>query len=251
MFNKECVILHAPHSSLVIPEEERKQILLNDDELRIELLAMTDHFVDELFFFPGVDMITSLTSRLVVDMEKFRDDKEEIMAPVGMGAVYIKTSVGKDLRESNNASRELLLSRYYDPYHSEFEHRVEEKLNQYGRCVILDCHSFPAVPLPYELDQDPHRPDICLGTCDFHTSKELLGYAVEFFSQHNLSVAVNRPFSGTIVPIKYYQTEKRVCSMMVELNKGLYMDESNGQKAAAFNTISKLVLDFMQGFIVL
>jgi len=43
-------ILHIPHSSNIIPEEERANIMLNDNELADELLKMTDWFTDELFF---------------------------------------------------------------------------------------------------------------------------------------------------------------------------------------------------------
>ena len=41
-------------------------------------------------------------------------------------------------------------------------------------CLIIDGHSFPALPLPYELNQRAFRPDFCIGTDDFHTPEELV-----------------------------------------------------------------------------
>ena len=43
------MIFHIPHSSTAIPAEVRGSIVLDDVELDAEILAMTDHFTDELF----------------------------------------------------------------------------------------------------------------------------------------------------------------------------------------------------------
>ena len=41
-------------------------------------------------------------------------------------------------------------------------------------CLIVDGHSFPALPLQYELQQTAFRPDFCLSTDEFHTPEELV-----------------------------------------------------------------------------
>jgi hypothetical protein len=46
-----AMILHIPHSSDVIPENLRDQIVLSDDDLAAELTLMTDAFTDELLPF--------------------------------------------------------------------------------------------------------------------------------------------------------------------------------------------------------
>ena len=46
-------------------------------------------------------------------------------------------------------------------------------------------------------------------------------------SKHNLDVALNTPFAGTIVPLKHYGKEPRVNSVMLEIRRDQYMDESN------------------------
>ena len=43
------LVLHVPHSSHLVPPEARRAILLNDAELRSELLRMTDAYTDERF----------------------------------------------------------------------------------------------------------------------------------------------------------------------------------------------------------
>ena len=39
------------------------------------------------------------------------------------------------------------------------------------------------------------------------------------------STARDQPFSGTIVPMKYYRKDHRVQSLMIEINRWLYLGE--------------------------
>ena len=94
------LILHIPHSSKVIPDEVRTQILLSNSQLKDELNCMTDAFTDDLFAqdTEGMHTIIYPVSRLVIDPERFIDDKKESMSTKGMGVVYLLTSEGKNLR---------------------------------------------------------------------------------------------------------------------------------------------------------
>ena len=109
-------------------------------------------------------------SRLVVDPERFSEDAQELMSRVGMGLTCTKGSLRQPLRNPPTQSkRQELLERYYIPHHQKLTDAVEESLLANDHCLIIDGHSFPALPLPYELNQTAFRPDFCLGTDDFHT----------------------------------------------------------------------------------
>jgi N-formylglutamate amidohydrolase len=100
------ILINVPHSSTYIPPEELKYF--RAPYLQHELDAMTDHYCDDLYD-TGNDMICFPISRLVCDPERFRDDSEEIMASVGMGAVYTACSDGKELRTITAYHREEIL----------------------------------------------------------------------------------------------------------------------------------------------
>jgi N-formylglutamate deformylase len=110
--------------------------------------------------------------------------------------------------------------------------RSRQKLSgviaQSGVCLIVDCHSFPSVALPYELDQTSERADICIGTDAFHTPSLVRDAIVEAAKREGYSVAVDAPFSGALVPLSAYQKDRRVLSVMIEVNRRLYMDEHSG-----------------------
>ena len=237
------LIIHIPHSSTRVLQEVRKKILLDDSGLKAELLGMTDHYVNKLAETPENcgPVIRFQYSRLVVDPERFRDDNQEIMASVGMGAVYTSTSDGKALRSVSKKDRENLLRNYYDPYHQLLEETAEQLLNTAGKCLILDLHSFPSKLLPYELNQTTGRPHICIGSDSYHTPDGLIRLSKEYFSNLKLSVEINSPFSGTLVTIKFYSKDEGVQSIMIEINRSLYMGEKSGEKLSRFNQIQGLV----------
>jgi N-formylglutamate amidohydrolase len=245
---KSSIIFHIPHSSTHLPIEIRRDMLIDDNELESELLKMTDHYVDELAEDTAdyVSLIKFPYSRLVVDPERFRNESKEIMASVGMAAVYSSTSEGKPLRHVKEDDKARLLKTYYDPYHQEFENKAAEIIYEFGKCLIIDLHSFPSKPLPYELIQNDERPDFCLGTDEYHTSEKLMRFAENFFRDAGFSTKINEPFAGTFVPLTFYQKDKRVGSIMVEINRSLYMDEISGEKTNGFFKIRDLINNFIR-----
>ncbi len=214
------LFLHIPHSSVLIPEEYRERFR-SDPEA--ELPFMTDWYTDELFGGPA-DRLVFPVSRLVCDPERFRDDEAESMSRVGMGAVYTRGHDCRPLRDVSAEERESILRRWYDPHHRELESMTARRLETFGRCLILDCHSFHPVPLPYEPDQRGGRPDICIGTDPYHTPEELAVLVGERFRRLGYSVLRDSPYSGTIVPLSRYGADPRVFSLMIEVNRGLYLD---------------------------
>jgi N-formylglutamate amidohydrolase len=164
------------------------------------------------------------------------------MSAVGMGVLYTQTSEGEVLRSPKYTSgkyRSHLLEEYYFPHHNVFYKLVESALRRTGSALIIDCHSFPSVPLPYELDQSTDRPDICIGTDDFHTPVELGRRLRSEFVGMGYRVDLNAPFSGSIVPTQFYQSNTKVKSAMIEVNRQLYMNEKTTEKNSDFPKVCR------------
>lgn len=243
------VVLHIPHSSVIIPDGIRDSLLLSPTELHNELLWMTDWYTDELFALTEKEAISIHypVSRLVVDPERFPDDSSEPMAARGMGAVYTSTSQGASLRnEPTPIQRSVLIEKFYTPHHTALENAVGLTLDCFGYCLLVDCHSFSSHPLPYELDQQPDRPDICLGTDNFHTPGWLLDSAINILQEHGFRVAINTPFSGALVPASYFNQSKSVIAIMIEINRRMYINELTSEKLPNFEFIATAVQDTVQ-----
>jgi N-formylglutamate amidohydrolase len=144
-----------------------------------------------------------------------------------MGAVYTRTSHGTLLRDADPRTEQTLLDEYFIPYARAMTDLVDERLAATGRAVILDVHSYPSKPLPYELHADTARPAVCLGTDAFHTPQRLLAAAREAFEPCG-DVALNTPFAGCYVPLRHYGANPRVAALMIELRRDAYLTEPAG-----------------------
>lgn len=246
-----CVILHIPHASTEIPSELRDQFILSDIELSLELDRLTDHYTDELFASANSDVGVHYfpVSRFVVDPERFEDDAQEPMAARGQGVVYTGTTSGHPLRRLlDSDERTSLLERYYIPHHKSLTVATELALAENGFITIIDAHSFPATPLSVDLSQSVPRPDICLGTDNMHTPTELVEIVRHHFVSDGYSVKINNPYAGTMVPLQYYGTDARVNSIMIEINRKLYLDGEPGNltKNEHFETLQKTLQSIIE-----
>jgi N-formylglutamate amidohydrolase len=233
-----------PHAGRHIPEVVRTGILLDDDDLTRELLVMTDHHTDRLFGWVvghGATALVNQWSRLVVDPERFEDAAAEGMERVGQGAVYTRTVDGRPLRTPDPVVRERLLDEVYRPWHRRLSSLVDEHLRAFDHCLVLDCHSFGTVPLPSEADQDPDRPDVCIGTDPFHTPDRLVEALTDALRGQGLRVKRDSPFSGSLVPLERYRRDPRVRAVMLEVRRGTYCDETTGRLVPVFREVARRI----------
>lgn len=230
------MLLHVPHASTYIPGPVRDQFLLSDQDLNHEAMVFADLYTDELFAaqHPALACVVD-HSRLVVDVERFADDHNEPMSKKGLGVIYTVTSDLRALRaELPAVDRSALLIAFYHAHHRMLEKAVDQRLQRFDRCLIIDCHSFPDQPFAYEEPTSLPRPDICIGTDPFHTSTTLAQAARQAFLDRGYSVALDHPFSGSMVPSKHLSFDARVQSIMIEVNKRLYLEQQGPTKSAGF-----------------
>ncbi len=235
------VVLHVPHGSRALTDAARATILLDDEDLAAELDHMTDAHTG--LIATGAASAAARTpwvlenrfSRLVVDPERFPDEREEMLA-VGMGAVYTRTAHGRRLRHDDEARDQILLDEHYRPYASAVTDLVDERLAATGRAVIIDVHSYPRRPLPYELHGDGPRPAVCLGTDAFHTPPQLLDAARAVFAGLG-EVDLDTPFAGCYVPLRHYHRQPAVTAIMVELRRDTYLTGPGGPPSAGLDKV--------------
>ena len=214
------ILLHVPHSSTAFPEGLKYTWNDLDDEEQL----LIDYYTDELFA-PQQDskQINSIVfpyCRLFCDVERLVKDPLEAK---GLGISY-RRSLGAGFRSFGT------LQKAY-PYYADHHAAMSKKMVEMNRGLLLiDCHSFSA--LPNLLNPTPPDIDICIGYNDDETRPytKIIDCIVQYFKSLGYKVGVNEPFSNSKtfpVPVEYH-------SVMIEVNKRLYMNEQTLDRIDCF-----------------
>ena len=163
-----------------------------------------------------------------------------------MGACYTTNTDGEKLRDVSPVQKKNIVENYYRTHHQRLSDEVDEELKTKGSALIVDCHSFPDVSYYFNRDFGKKRPDICIGTDSFHTPKLLQETVKQFFLYKGYDARVDNPYSGTMVPLKHYKKDKNVSSIMIEVNRKLYMDE-DGFKTEHFDILRNELNELLSG----
>ena len=231
-------VVHLPHAGVSIPEIYREDYLLCTEELTDNIYQYADYKTDSLYGFLmsrwKFQTVRNPYSRLFMDPERFFDDtQEQMQQKYGLGWFYENAILDKKpLRTTDSKTS---VSQYYHEHHDRLEFIVEQKLKNFGTCTIIDAHSFSNERYWFH-DKDIELPDICIGYDEFHKDEKLVETIKEVFKEYK--VTINSPYAGSLVPTKYYMKDNRVKSVMLEVNKKLYLKEDNITPSKAFSDIS-------------
>lgn len=237
--NPRCfknILLHIPHSSSSFPVDSKFTAYDLDNEERL----LIDYYTDELFVplneTEHVNSVIFPYCRLYCDVERLINDSLE---KDGLGICYrreVPTGRGNSYSYREFNIKEKAFSQYVD-FHSMVSKTIVS-MNEYNdpmKVLLIDCHSFSA--LPNLLNSNPPDVDICIGYNDDDTcpNKVVIGNIVQYFKSLGYKVGINEPFSNSktfTVPVKYN-------SVMIEVNKRLYMDEHTLEKAEGFEKLKQ------------
>lgn len=107
------------------------------------------------------------------------------------------------------------------PYHEALQGLIGQTRDDFGRCLLIDCHSMPS-------SRDFEPPDIVLGDGFGQTADPaIMGAAEEFFVNLGYKVARNRPYAGGFTTRHYGKPETGVQALQIEVRRSLYMDEAS------------------------
>jgi N-formylglutamate amidohydrolase len=237
------VVLHAPHAGRTFPVSCLEAFTVSRQELAREHRRLADHATDRIVMLAGAgSRISAGLSRLIVDVERFEGDAEEMNA-VGMGALYTHGSDRQPIRTLDEAERERLLA-YFHTYGELFGDLVDRALEEHGYAAILDVHSFAREALPYELHAGDRRPDLCIGVDDEHTPPALIDAVETEFA--GWEIAIDEPFRGTYVPLRHLP-DRRVSSVMLEIRRDRYLRDDGSTDDDAVRDIGRRLRRIVAG----
>ncbi|MBN1844615.1 MAG: N-formylglutamate amidohydrolase [Sedimentisphaerales bacterium] len=200
-----------PHAGLIIPAEVAdlcrlgpRQIRDDSDEGAAEIFDLGNH---------AAELVTTDIARAVVDLNRSEDDRRAD----GVVKTHTCWNVPVYDRAPAEGLIQLLLERYYRPYHA----RLTEIAGQ-GRVRLgLDCHTMAAVGPPIGPDPGRKRPWICLSNADGTCYPSWLDRLAECFGRSfGDHVSINEPFRGGFI-IRAHAAE--LPWIQIELSRGNFL----------------------------
>ena len=231
------LIINIPHSSLKIPRMYYKKALLTKEDINKENLFLCDLYTDKFINNKNCYIVKFKYSRMFCDVEKFKDDSKEIMSKIGMGVIYTKDSNGNKIINVDSEYKNKIINTYYDKYHSKMDTLITRILKKEENCYIIDLHSFSDLQAKKTLNLT-NCPDICIGIDDDFKDDIINKKIIDFFKENGYSVQINYPYEGSFVPnIVYKNKFNNVKSIMIEINKRIYLNKDYTIKEKQFNQL--------------
>jgi len=245
-------IFNSPHSGRVYPKRFLAMSRLGDRAIR----RSEDYHVDELFAHvtgQGALMMTANFPRAYLDVnrEPYELDPKMFLDPLpahtnfrsmrvagGLGTVPRVVAEGQAIygRRISAAEAEMRIEGIYKPYHTELRGLLARTHRKFGHAVLVDCHSMPS---SVRLGKEGIRPDFIIGD-RFGTSAsvELTRAAHDALSSMGYYVTANKPYAGGFITEHYGRPARGLHAIQIEINRGLYFDESRLCKKPGFDRLA-------------
>ncbi|MEZ5946892.1 MAG: N-formylglutamate amidohydrolase [Hyphomonas sp.] len=251
----------SPHSGSLYPADMLEALCVPLMDLR----RTEDAFVEELFAgapAAGALLIAARYGRSVADLNRDPRELDPSMfedAPprpcgiptarveAGLGCLPRVAARGEHIyaRPLTREEGEARLVHIHDAYHAALGEELLALRDAHGVAVLIDCHSMPSV--------QPGRrglADIVLGdrfgsSCD----PRLTARAEREFRDRGFTVARNAPYAGGYTTRRYGRPKRGVHALQIEINRGLYMNEHEVSRLAAFGAVRDAIDGIIAGLV--
>ena len=221
---KRFPIFHVPHDGDCFPPELMRSVCIPHEDFLRYHDTMRDTAVASLVpdrYRTDEHMIRFPVSRLLCDAERFIGP-EEIMERYGMGYCYERAYDGVRIK---TITPQLLTATkaYYDRHHE----KLDRLCMMHDSLLLIDLHSYADELIPGDLLLQGRRtPDVCIGADSVFTPPELIRIVEGCCHKAGLSVAVNYPYVGALVPNAVLSGRFRgdCIAVMLEIHKRVYLD---------------------------
>ena len=226
------IILHIPHSSDNFDFAGQDRYV---EGWRRQAEPLIDWYTDELFN-PAISderviPVIFDTCRTLVDVERMCQDPLENKG-LGITAYTLLQTDGELYKVRGSQEEDI---RYMKKY-LDHQHKLAHLLVDHPNSLLIDCHSFSSRPTILQPDVSRNQDvDICIGFNEDDTKPNdaVLALIANHFTDKGYKVSFNVPFSNS----KTVETPARYTSIMIEINKAIYMDEDTLEKKASFEKV--------------
>jgi N-formylglutamate amidohydrolase len=135
------------------------------------------------------------------------------------------------------AEAQMRVASCWEPYHAMLRRLVSATVQQFGCCLVIDCHSMPSLP-----GRHAPKAQIVLGdgygtSCDEPVTAFLQGELEGL----GLDVCRNEPYAGGYITRHYGRPREAVQAVQMELARKLYMNERQFRRGENFGQVQEVL----------
>ena len=248
------VLFASPHSGRDYPQDLLSRTVLDPVTIR----SSEDAFVDQLFSSAprfGAPLLLAKTPRAYVDLNRSADEMDHALiegvrkvsgnprVASGLGVIPRVVANGRAIYRGKLTREEAdnRMKTVWYPYHAALQGLIAKNVEDFGRAILIDCHSMPHEAIQ-TMSRGRHAPDVVLGDRFGATAAGSIVDTVEaIFTSAGLTVARNSPFAGAFTATHYGFPSKGQHVIQVEIDRGLYMDETTLMPHSGFDAFRQTV----------
>lgn len=250
------LVLSSPHSGSIYPADFVASSRLDAHSLR----RSEDAHVHELFAGGptlGAPLLHALFPRAYLDPNREAYELDPMMfdgplphhanvrsprVVAGLGTIARMVANGADIYRGKLpvAEAEYRIATCYRPFHHALRSLIDATRDQFGFCILVDCHSMPSGISGHGVIEPPGGgADFVLGDCHgVSCAPAVIETARTVLTDRGFRVARNAPYAGGYTTRHYGRPAERVHALQIEINRRLYMDEATFAHLPAFAKIA-------------
>ncbi len=239
------MVFNSPHSGRSYSESFLKNSLLKKPEIR----ASEDAYVDDLFSSVtefGAPLLTAVAPRAFVDLNRQADELDSAIIQgvnknilnsrvlSGLGVIPRIVSKGNNIQSGKMTIEQanLRLDKSYFPYHYKLKKLLDQTKLEFGKVILIDCHSMPMRSTHSLRSSDGKSPNIVLGNrFGSSCSSDIMEQIKSSFESAGFRVSQNIPFSGAYILKNYGRPSINQHAIQIEIDRGLYLNEKLVEKS--------------------
>ncbi|MCO6383838.1 N-formylglutamate amidohydrolase [Oceanicola sp. 502str15] len=249
-------VFASPHSGCDYPWAFLRASVLDERSIR----SSEDAFVDELFADAtahGAPLIAAAAPRAYIDLNRSADELDPALirgvatvthnprVSSGLGVIPRVVAGGRAIYRGKITLEEAKdrIAEVWRPYHRALQREIDEARAEFGRAILIDCHSMPHEAIDAAGSRKgrgaaARLPEIVLGDrFGAACGGEVMDLVEAAFAGAGFRVARNAPFAGAYVAQSYGRPARGQHAIQVEIDRSLYMNEETIERGPQFDEI--------------
>ena len=241
------MVFASPHSGRIYPAPMMSAARLDAAAIR----RSEDAYVDQLLEAApahGISVIAARLGRAYFDVNReaweldpamFEDELpayargRSARVAAGLGAIARVVGEGQEIyaRKLSFAEARARVGAVHGPYHETLGGLLARARQDHGLAILIDWHSMPSAAARAGCD-------MVLGDRFGRSASPAISRLIEReLARLGYAVVRNAPYAGGYTTEHHGRPERRVHAVQIEVNRGLYLDESSLEVTGGFDTL--------------